>query len=319
MKHLKVKDDDIVCYLLGGMSETEQLAMEEAFVSDPQIFTLVADIENDLIDDYVRGRLALQQRELFERNFLTSHGQRRRVEIAKALLPSLGRIETIGADHSAIIENPVRGQRFFSFSFKPQLAIRLAATLAVMLFATSVAWLLLENRHLRQELRIAQEDAARRESVLGQQVTDERRKNSQMANEIAQLRGNSAAQTTPPPLQTAPTFVTLLLSATVNRDPVSGDIPHLTIPPDAEQVQLVLKMEDSGYPDYRAEILTASGVGILTRVNLKPSLRRSIATFTVNVPSNMLADGVYTLTLRGISKNGEGDILSNSSFRIEKP
>jgi len=319
MKHLKVKDDDIVCYLLGGMSETEQLAMEEAFVSDPQIFTLVADIENDLIDDYVRGRLALQQRELFERNFLTSPGQRRRVEIAKALLPSLDRIETTDADHSAINENPARRQRFSSFSFKPQLAFRLAATLALMLFATSLAWLLLENRHLRQELRIAQEDAARRERELGQQVTDERQQNSRLADEIAQLRGNSAPQTTPPPLQTAPTFVKLLLAANVNRDPVSGIIPHLTIPPGRKQVQLVLKMEDSGYPDYRAEILTSSGVGILTRENLKPSLRRSIATFTVNVPSNMLTDGVYALRLRGMSKNGEGDILSNSSFRIEKP
>jgi len=318
MKHLKVKDDDIVCYLLGGMSETEQVALEEAFVSDPQIFTLVADIENDLIDDYVRGRLALQQRELFERNFLTSPGQRRRVEIAKALLPGLGRIETIDADHSATIENPVRRQGFFSFPLKTQFAFRLATTLAVMLVATGGAWLLLENRHLRQELRTAQEDAARRERELGQQVTDEKRQNSRLADEIAQLRGNSAPQTTPPPLHTAPAFVTLLLVA-MNRDPNSSDIPHLTIPPNAEQVQLVLKMEDSGYPDYRAELLTASGVGILTRDNLKPNIRRSIATFTVNVQSNRLTDGVYTLTVGGMRKNGEADILSKSPFRIDKP
>jgi hypothetical protein len=317
MNHLKVKDDEIVRYLLGGMSEAEQVALEEAFVSDPQIFTLVAEVENDLIDDYVRGRLELRQRELFELNFLSSPEQRQRVEIARALLPDLDRVETAGDNHSAAIEKSARRGGFFSFSFNPQLAFRLAAVLGGLLIATGWAWLLYENIRLRQELRVAREDAARRERELGRQVNDEREQNTRLVDEIARLRSHSSPQITPSPSQAAPAFVTLLLAGAL-RDPGVADVPRLTIPPNAEQVRLVLKMEDSGYPGYRAELQSASGAGILTRDSLKPDLRRSIATFTVNVPSDKLTTGVYTLTLKGVGKNGEADILSKSPFRIEK-
>jgi hypothetical protein len=317
MNRLKVKDEEIVRYLLGGMSEADQMALEEAFVSDPQIFTLVADVENDLIDDYVRGRLEPEQRELFERNFLSSPGQRRRVEMARALSPSLDGIEAAADNHRAAIENPAKRQRFFSFSFNPQLAFRLAAAVAIFLVATGCAWLLLENMRLRQELRAAQEDAARRERELGQQVADERQQNTRLVDEIAQLRNQSGPQITPSALPAAPAFVTLLLAGGL-RDPGAGDLPQLTIPSNVEQVRLLLKMEDSGYHGYRAELQSASGAGILTLDNLKPILRRSVATFTVNVPSDKLAAGVYTLTLSGVRKNGEADVLSKSPFRIEK-
>src|SRR5262249_1417429 len=150
--------------------------------------------ENDLIDDYVRGQLELEQRELFERNFLSSPEQRKRVEIARTLLPGLDRIETAGENRSAAIENPAKRVGFFSFSFNPQLAFRLAGALAILLFATVCAWLLRENMRLRQDLRIAQEDAARRERDLGQQLADGRQQNARLVDEIAQLRSNSSPQ-----------------------------------------------------------------------------------------------------------------------------
>jgi hypothetical protein len=318
MNHLKVKDDEIVRYLLGGMSEAEQVALEEAFVSDPQIFTLVAEVENDLIDDYVRGRLELRQSELFERNFLSGPGQRQRVGVARALLPSLDQIATAGDNHSAAIDNPAKRRRFFSFLFNPQPAFRLAAGLATLLVATGGAWLLYENGRLRQELRVAQEDAARRELELGRQVTDEKEQNTRLADEITRLRSQPAPRIAPPAPQTVPAFVTLLLADVARRGQGAGDIPRLTVPPNAEQVRLVLKMEDGGYPGYRAEIQSASGAAILTRENLRPNLRQSIATFTIDVPSDKFTAGVYALTLSGVSKDGEVDILSKSSFRIEK-
>jgi hypothetical protein len=318
MNHLKVKDDEIVRYLLGGMSEAEQVALEETFVSDPQIFTLVAEVENDLIDDYVRGRLELRQRELFERNFLSSPGQRQRVGVAMALLPSLDQIATATDNHSVAIDNPAKRRRFFSFLFNPQPAFRLAAGLSTLLVATGGAWLLYENGRLRQELRVAQEDAALRERELGRQVTDGKEQNTRLADEITRLRSQPAPKIAPPAPQTVPAFVTLLLAGIARRGQGAGDIPHLTIPPNVVQVRLVLKMENGGYPNYRAEIQSASGATILTRENLKPNLRRSIATFNLDVPSDKLTAGVYALTLSGVSKDGEADILSKSSFRIEK-
>src|SRR5262249_15792806 len=146
---------------------------------------------------------------------------------------------------------------------------------------------------------------------------DGRQQNSRLVEEIAQLRNHSTPQISPSPSMTAPAFVTLLLASVV-RDPGAADIPQLTIPPNAELVRLVLKMEDSGYPGYRAELQSASGAAVLTRDNLNPDLKRSIATFTVNVPSDKLPAGVYTLTLKGVRQNGEGEILSKPSFRIEK-
>src|SRR6516225_5119032 len=72
-------------YLLGKLSEEEQVQVEDRAFSDPEYLVAVEGAEADLIDSYVRGDLQSTDRRIFEGRFLTSPQRRRKVEFAKTL------------------------------------------------------------------------------------------------------------------------------------------------------------------------------------------------------------------------------------------
>jgi anti-sigma factor RsiW len=312
-----VTEKQIMRYLLGNLSETEQAALEEAFITSPQVFTQVVEVENDLIDDYVRGRLAPHERERFERYFLASPSGRR-VRIAEALLPKFDQAATTYGSAALPAENLSGWRRFLAPVRNLQTAPGLIAALAALLIAVGGAWFFNETRRLGQEVRARQAESERRERELTRQIANERQRSSQLADEIERLRSQILPQATPSPSSSATAFATLFLVGGALRDIDTGDIPRLVISPGVEHARLVLKMEDSGYPDYRAELQSASGEVIWSRGSLKPRLSRSVATFTITLPAVKFTGGTYTLTVSGISKSGDVDVLSKSSFRVEK-
>src|SRR6516225_5657472 len=79
-------------YLLGELSEDERTALEEQYIADPNIFGEVARAESDLVDDYVRGKLAPEAHERFERVYLA---RPQRIE-RKHRLPSARPLPTPG-------------------------------------------------------------------------------------------------------------------------------------------------------------------------------------------------------------------------------
>src|SRR5215831_8928385 len=63
-------------YLLGELSEAECSALEQRYFTDPALFDQIVEVENELADDYARGRLDVQTRQRFETHYL-NHPQRR--------------------------------------------------------------------------------------------------------------------------------------------------------------------------------------------------------------------------------------------------
>ncbi len=75
-------------YLLGQMSEAETIAFEEEYFQDDNLFEQMVDIENDLVDSYVRGELSETERRQFENGYLGSSPKRKHVRFARALTDS---------------------------------------------------------------------------------------------------------------------------------------------------------------------------------------------------------------------------------------
>ena len=71
-------------YLLGQLSEAARSRYEERYLAEEDSFDTLLVIEEELIDDFVRGRLPKRERNGFERHFLTSAARRRRTKIAEA-------------------------------------------------------------------------------------------------------------------------------------------------------------------------------------------------------------------------------------------
>jgi hypothetical protein len=72
-------------YLLGDLPESEANSLEQQYFTDDEAFERVWAVENDLVDDYVAGRLAAGDRGRFERRYLASPRHRERLATARAL------------------------------------------------------------------------------------------------------------------------------------------------------------------------------------------------------------------------------------------
>lgn len=85
MKQADLNEDVLARYLLGELTEEEQVRVEERAFSDPETLAQMLAVENDLIDEYVRGELPDEARRSFELKFLNSAERRRKIEFAGTL------------------------------------------------------------------------------------------------------------------------------------------------------------------------------------------------------------------------------------------
>ena len=78
--------DAVRRYLLGVADETEAAALERNYFDEPETLDEVASVEDELVEDYLEGRLEPGARQQFERHYLASPRHRARVEAIRRLL-----------------------------------------------------------------------------------------------------------------------------------------------------------------------------------------------------------------------------------------
>jgi hypothetical protein len=76
-------------YLLGLLPEDEAEALEDAYLADAEVWQRLRGVEEDLLDDYAAGRLALTERSAVESRYLASSPLRERLVAARALRPAI--------------------------------------------------------------------------------------------------------------------------------------------------------------------------------------------------------------------------------------
>src|SRR5205809_7076244 len=82
-------EDLLVRYLLGEVSDEEQVRIEQLFFTDDQYFEQLLAVENELRYDYAQGKLSDNNRRRFEKRFLVSSEDRAQTSLAEALLKRL--------------------------------------------------------------------------------------------------------------------------------------------------------------------------------------------------------------------------------------
>lgn len=80
----------IVRYLLGELTEEQQIEIEDRAFQDQEYMQSILAGESDLIDEYVNGEIPNHQRQRFESHFLVPVERRRKVDFAKALATVTG-------------------------------------------------------------------------------------------------------------------------------------------------------------------------------------------------------------------------------------
>lgn len=125
-------------YLLGDLSEEQQVEVEDRAFGDKEYLGALEAAEVDLIDAWVRGELNKSERRAFEARFLTSPQRRHKVEFARAL--------TRVASESELLSAP--SERLWRWPF----ALQWAAGLACVLCVTAATWFAVENSAMRSRV-----------------------------------------------------------------------------------------------------------------------------------------------------------------------
>jgi hypothetical protein len=299
-------------YLLGELSESEQSALEEKYFADPQVFNQVLETESELVDGYVRGRLANEVRERFEQSYMAHPARSERAKFAAALTTRLDQTKEPVTSREQLTL-PSWWQRLLA-SLRQRPTLRFSMALATLLVVLGGVWLFVESRR-RQQNELAQTQAAREA-----QEQRERARLAQPAPDEAKHAQRSPQQIPQPTptLDSAPRSVSLALIVGGMRGGDNTKIPTLVIPPGTTQARLLLNLKENNYPSYRASLQTIGGVEIFSQKGVKPGRAKTGASFVFTLPAGKLSSGDYVLTLRGINPDGEVDDLSKSLFRVEK-
>jgi hypothetical protein len=204
-------------YLLGNLPESEANELELQIFRDDEKFEEMWEIENQLVDGYVRSRLSAAEHERFERYYQASSVHSQRVAVARNL------VEEADGSRADVIPATVKVSWRSGYSL---LSWQSALAATVLLFVICSTWLLLDRsrlRHEHEQLRAERQSLQDRENTLSQQLTSARAESQRLASEIERLRlerNDNAVPPTQPERTQRPTIYSILLAPMLMR---SGD------------------------------------------------------------------------------------------------
>jgi hypothetical protein len=164
------QNEEMKRYLFHEMTDEEYDAVEERFFDDSDYFYDLTELENDLVDRYVRGTLEGADLTRFEQSLERSHDWREKVANARA-------IRTLIAEEKPKFEVvPVPGlwERISNlFNIK---TLRVATAAMGILLVGFTGLLIFQNRRLRQEFaRVEDErirEIAEKENALKDRISE---------------------------------------------------------------------------------------------------------------------------------------------------
>lgn len=314
-----LSEDTVYRYLLGDLPEAEQLVLEQGFFANREAFEQVWEIENDLIDRYVRGRLSAAQRDLFEQNYLASPVHRERAAFARNL---------VAATDSAAkrSESPKRTKPTASWWSSLLASLRenswqWATVVAMLLLAVASAGLFSERARLRNQMEQAQAESSalgQREQELQRQLAQQRSSDAEKENELATVRERLAqleqqlAASGQHPEQRDLKVVAFNLAPQTRG---VTQIPALTVPPGTDYLALDLELETSDFQAYQAALKDPATAKVIWRSG-KLKASGNVKTLHVRLPATSLNPKNYVLELSGISAGGVAEIVSSYPFRV---
>lgn len=306
-------------YLLGELTDSERVALEQEYFNDQNLFEQIVEVENDLVDKHSRGLLSPETRDRFKDYYLDHAQRRQRARFAEALRAKLDEAKDVEVAASTSTETLL--ERLSAALHGPRLAW--AFSIAVLLFAVLAGWFFIETRRLRQELATTESERVTREvreRELQRQITNEQLRAEELSQELERLRiqPEPAVPSPSPEDKLASTFATLILTIGGTRSTDAGPPAVLQIPAGTEQVRLQLNLRENNYTRYQGLLQSAEGNTIFTSRQLTAVNKKNGANLTLLVPARIFPAGDYVLTLRGVSKTGEVEDVSKSLFRVER-
>lgn len=317
-------------YLLGTLSQDEQIRVEDEFFANDSHFEELEMAEEELIDDYVRDELSPLERRQFETKLLTSQRIIDRINFARALARKAGEQPQSAPDRDDFTPFLAKQKtKWWQGVFGQPVVFpaALAACVALLLIGGGIFFFSWRQLRIESErLAAEREQLQKQKESTEKQLLDQQIKNEQMAaavqkelETLEERRRLDAGQKVRNQSNTgglSGTIVSLVLSPGLVRD--SNAQQQATIGAGVATVQLELLMQSNDYRSYRVTITDALGRTVVTRSGL--TSRRTATGFVVglSIPAKNLSSANYVVTVRGRLPNGSFEDVEDYVFRISK-
>ena len=309
MRSERVDELLLVKYLLGNLTEDEEVRVEDRAFADPEYLGALQGAETDLIDAYVRGELAQAERRAFERRFLTSPERRGKVEFARTLA-------TVAAELTPLTSPSPKPastwQMLLALLRGSSPALRFAGAFAALISIVGASWLVFENGAMRARLSAleAQRHASEvREQGLKQELSQAQNRADSLAT---QMQGRPSEEARPASL-----IASLVLLPGLSR--AETRVPELVLVAGAQIAHIEVQLDArDDYPRFRADLRTRSGREILALANLRARQSGAARSVSMDVPASALDAGEYELALKGLSVGDAVQDIGYYYFRVQK-
>jgi len=289
-------DELLIRYLLGDLPADQAEKLDELSVVDDDLAWRLSGVENDLVDDFVRGELHGNSLKKFQSSYLVSARRRQKVEFAAGLL-ELNHRAAIAVERPKSVLNRRAWWRdpglFRQWSFA-------AAALAMLLI---VGYMFTDNLRLRRQVNETSANLTSAEQELARQ----RGANAAIQNELEHARGTTAVA--------AQLNTVALLLAPPTRS--VGRVETVSIQPATDLVVLLLALEADDFPHYRVTLkdaATQQEVWHSTDLVSSSSAGRKVA--TVSLPAKQLQQRRYLAELAGVQRDGSAVPIGDYPFAV---
>lgn len=289
--------------------------------------------EDELIDAYVRNELSAEERKLVEKGLRTSPQLVARLHFARILakassehefaFTSVAEPETFPDPPKPESEKPSWWKGFFSGSWMPQPAFRLALSFGLILVlvggvALIFGWIKLrdETNRLARERAEVEQQRQELEKRLAEQRSKEQPAPDQKLREQPEAPEKTLVDSKlpqrpndqpSPPISNSAYMLVLPIGT---RGEGAND---LTVSPSVSEIRLELSLETMDYPRYIVLITDAAGKTIAQR---DVRVGRSPSSSTLSIRTPRLPQGDYRIKVSGLTSSGALVLVENYVLRI---
>jgi hypothetical protein len=309
-------------YLLGDLPESDTNELELQVLRDDERFEEMWEVENGLVDGYVRGRLSADEHERFERHYQASPIHRQRVAVARNLVRE--------ADESGVPAAPISEKASWTAGLNQKLGFsvwswRSALATAMVLLAVASFWLLLDRSRLRSgqdKLLAERQSQADREQALSQQLAEARADAQKLQTELEKLRAERGRESQLPHGSTSVqsnaakprAIYSLLLSPILTRS--SENTQTATLPPETDILRLQMKVDQANARGFHITVRTVEGRQVWKQQVRSPGGRTRTAVVSAQIPAEKLPAGDYILTLSATDSEGTSEEVNRYFFKV---
>jgi hypothetical protein len=323
--------DEVVArkFLLGQLSPEEQGQIEELAFEDPDTFTFLESVEEDLVDDFLQQELSPLEKQRFNDHFLSFPGRRQELEISQVLQEHFKVAEpdeVIVAKPTEVVadDSDQKGffRRFIELVKAPGFWVPATTAAALVALLILVIPPFLDRDESQQAGSGTPVNVPSPEPQVSPSLAPS--PSPVQADNKRKSPTPQKQKSEPTPGQETPILASVrLLPSAVPRGP--GTEP-LQLPPDASTIRVALALVNGKtFRTYDVKLENEAGRQIDSWSNLKaqrlPAIQHFRATpgLLIDLRTTLLKpDETYRIVVTGITSKGEKSSLQGYSFEAKK-